>query len=297
MQSELTKVTGQLSKAELKVQELGYALSYAEEQHQSTLAEKHTLMEAGILSTVDLQFRAHRRHQLLRVLRQVWQTWSLRACIHSRNQHVAFVHGAGRMQRQRVADMHALFSSWRNFLRLLWRGVVIRSKWHDRNIRTALTGWTQRTLRIGVRATAIGQGVQKRKRAWLLLVVGTLHAAASDIKWRRAAALRLARKIRMHNFSQILVAWASAVFTGNGLRNVEQGNINRACVLARSLQRRARFFVWLAGRCIPTTHSCEFIVCISSECATNIRESSTHLEHGQHTTRASALICGFSPGV
>jgi len=133
-----------------------------------------------------------------------------------------------------------------------------------------------------VRATAIGQGVQKRKRAQLLLVVGTLHAAASGIKWRRAAALRLARKICMHNFSQILVAWASAVFTGNGLRKVEQGNV-----------KNPFFSAWLAGRCIPTTCGCEFTVCISSGCATNIRESSTHLENGQYTTRASALICGF----
>lgn len=195
MQCELTKMTEQLSKAELKLEEMRYSLADAQEQSLSMLAEKQKLVEAATVSQVDLRFDALCRQQLARVLWRVWQAWSLRAHMRCRNQHIARVHGEGRMQRQRVADVHALFSSWRNFLRLLWRGVGIRTKCHSRTMRTAWTGWTQIRSLVAARACVLNHCEVRRTRTLVLDVLGCMHRTTNHIKRRRARALHLAANI------------------------------------------------------------------------------------------------------
>ena len=248
VQGELKKVTAQLVQAELGSKELQNTLSDALDQLERKVAEKQLLKESSTLSIVQVRVDAHRRRDLSRI----WRAWSTntkvdiqRAC---RNEHSARVHGARMLRRQQIADLHAIFIVWRNYLRLLWRGVVIRSKCHSRALHGALSGWAQVTERTAVRVRVVHQLVRGKTHSLLRHVITAMRASVVDTKWPRVAATRKGDNLTAQGLRQILIGWSSMLPSNSVLQSHAQSDEHRATVLASTFRRRTLLHAWLKWR-------------------------------------------------
>jgi len=243
MEVELRKVTHALSQVELRAQELESSLAETTDQRERTFAEKEELKEACQSAIVDYRFRMRLNHALSRA----WRLWTQQTNIQKlvmqseqemfrRNGRVALVLGTNRTHRLRQATLHAILIWWRNYLRLLWRGVVIRSKSHSRLMGTTFDAWSNLKRQAAMRSGFLADRERQQNRVLLESALMLLHTTATDLKWRRAAGMHLSNKATSQGLLQILLAWASVIFTST--RGGCQENDRHALVLARSLVRR-----------------------------------------------------------
>ena len=248
IQGELRKVTEQLIQTELRSQELQNALAETQEQLERKVSEKQLLKESSILSLVQAKVAAQRRRELS----CVWRAWATSTRVGTQqacsSEHTARVHGACVLRRQQVADLRAIFIVWRNLLRLLWRGVVIRSKCHSRLMLAALSGWAQVAERTSVRVRFTHQLLRVKNHSLLRHMLTATRAFVDDTKCRRIALTRKGDVLKAQGLRRILIGWSNAAPSNPELQRQARSDEHRATVLAGAFRRQALHHVLLKWR-------------------------------------------------